>query len=261
LPAGGVAPGRLRSRRGDLKLQAFEESVDGLKASLLFSDEFGGAKVLAVLSAAPGEGKTSAAAQLAISIARATGKPTLLIDGDMRSPAVHEVFDVCLGPGLAQVLAGETAFEEAVVPDATGRVDVLPAGTLEENPHRLFGSGAWSSLLQEVSARYEHIILDTPPVLAAGESLAMAKTADACVMCAMWGTSRIDQVVKARKRLQAVGARVAGIVLNGVSTRQYPFHYGSRASARLVPPEAEVLGAGARESAHGECPRRTLCGR
>jgi len=258
LPSGGLALAGTHSRRAGQQVRAFEESIDCLSANLLLSHEPGAAKVFAVLSAARGEGRTSVAAQLAVSIARATGKPTLLIDGDMRSPAIHDLFDVCLEPGLAQVLAGEAALQDAVVPDATGHVDLLPAGTLGENPHRLLGSGAWQSLLQEASARYEQIIVDTPPLLAAGESLAMAKAADACVMCALRGASRIDRIEKARKWLQTIGARVAGIVLNGVSARQYSFRYGHDA-ARPLPPDAAAPSAKAHENTQRERSHHALC--
>lgn len=258
LPAGGLGPNARRSRRAERQLHAFEESIDGLRANVLYSEEFGGAKVLAVLSAARGEGKTSVAAQLAMNLAQHTGKPTLLIDGDLRSPAVHGLFDVCPGPGLADVLTGEASLEDAAVPDATGRLDVLPAGAPGENVHRLIGSEAWRALLQDASARYEHIVLDTPPLLSAGESLAMAKAAGACVVCVMRGKSRMEQVMKARNRLQAVGAPLAGIVLNGGSARRADARCGRSASTR---PMADVTtpNSKAQENTHREPSGRAMC--
>ncbi len=258
LPAGGLGPNARRSQRAERQLHAFEESIDGLRAALLCSEESGGAKVLAVLSAARGEGKTSVAAQLAMNLAQHTGKPTLLIDGDLRSPAVHGLFDVCPGPGLAEVLAGKAPLEDAIVPDATGQLDVLPAGACGENAHRRIGSEAWRAVLQDASARYEHIVLDTPPLLSAGESLAMAKAAGACVLCVMRGDSRMPQVLKARNRLQAAGVRLAGIVLNGGSARRADARCGRSASTR---PMADVTAPNskAQENTHRERTGRATC--
>jgi len=256
LPAGGLGPNTRRSRRAERQLHAFEESIDGLRANLLYSEEFGGAKVLAVLSAARGDGKTSVAAQLAVNLAQHTGKPTLLIDANLRSPAVHGLFDVCSEPGLAEVLTEEASLEDAIVPDATGQLDVLPAGAPAGNTHRLIGSAAWRALLEAASARYEHIVLDTPPLLSAGESLAMAKAAGACVLCAMRGTSRNDQVVKALGRLQAVGARLAGIVLNGGTDGQHAFR--DRRSA-FVQPAAGTATRKVQEKTHQELTGHAMC--
>lgn len=234
LPPQGLAPGGAPSRQTTERLQMFAESIDGLRASLLLSDEFRHAKVLAVTSAASGEGKTSLAANLAVSIARATQRPTLLVDGDLRSPSIHALFNARLEPGLAQVLAGKCALADAVIANPRSGVDLLPAGKLCGSPHRVLDPDAWQALLEQARARYAYVILDTPPVLSASESLVLAKAADACLVCAMRGTSRMPQVLKTCQRLAAVGGRVAGIVLSGVSPRQYAYRYGKYARAERV---------------------------
>jgi succinoglycan biosynthesis transport protein ExoP len=185
-----------------------------------------------VTSAVNHEGKTSVAAQLAVSIARASGEPTLLIDGDMRSPGVHRVFEIPLEPGLAEVLGGRCPLESAIVTTWSDTVHLLPGGRLHASPHQLLGNGAVHSLLRKVSASYRYVILDTPPVLAAGETLILAKAADASLVCAMRDVSRTDQVTRAYERLAAVGVRLIGTVLNGVPTRRYTYRYGSYGYSR-----------------------------
>jgi len=194
---------------------------------LLLSDTCQDVKVLAVTSAVPREGKTSVAAQLALSFARATGEPTLLVDGDMRSPDLHHLFRVHLEPGLAQVLAGECSPEDAIVTIRDEQVGLLTAGRLGASPHRLLGTGNLPSLLAQLANRYCHIVMDTPPLLVASEALVMAKASDVCVLCVMRDMSRVSQVLRAGEMLASAGVRLAGVVLNGVSGRYYAYHYGS----------------------------------
>jgi len=214
------------SRRIAQRLRLHEESIDSMRTFLVLAEDLKEVKVLAVTSATSDEGKTSVAAQLALSLARATGKPTLLIDGDMRAPDLQDVFEVAKTPGLAEVLTGDCELEAAIVHSWTPRVDVLPAGQLRASPHGLVGNGVLQSVLERTSKKYTYIVLDTPPILAAAESLVLAKAADASLICAMQDVSRSGQVRKACQRLMAAGCRPVAAVLNGVSPRRYRYHYG-----------------------------------
>ena len=98
-------------------------------------------RVLAVTSAANREGKTSVASQLAVSFARATGKPLLLIDGDMRCPDIHNVFDVAWSPAWPRCSAASAALEEAIVTSWNDLVHLLPAGRLEAVRTRCLATG------------------------------------------------------------------------------------------------------------------------
>ncbi len=183
-------------------------------------------QVLAITSAANNEGKTSLAVQLSVSIARASGEKTLLIDGDLRSPDVHQVLGITRRPGLAELLAHECPIDDGAIRSWNSRVDVLPAGKLGRSPHRLLGNGAFGELLEEFRRRYRFILIDTPPVLAASEAVILTRAADACLLCTMRDISRVEQVREAGLRLTAAGAEPVGVVLNGVPTRQYGYYYG-----------------------------------
>jgi len=228
---GEVAPLPSRRRRAGSALpirvaediDLFEESVDTLRTSLLLAEELKGMRVLTVTSAVSHEGKTSVAVSLAVSLARASGQPTLLIDGDMRSPDVHKLFEVSLEPGLAEVLDGRASLDEAIVTTRSSSVHVLAAGKLSTSPHQLLGNGKIGSLIQEVRARYRYVVIDTPPVLVAAEALLFTKMADTCLLCAMRNVTRGDQVRKACDRVLASGSRVAGAVLNGVPRGRYEY--------------------------------------
>jgi polysaccharide biosynthesis transport protein len=224
-------PARARTSRQRMlprmseRLRLFEESIDSLRTGLLLTENLQNMKVLAITSAAKCEGKTCVAAQLAVSLSRTSEEPILLIDGDLRSPDVHHVFGVGLQPGLAEVLNHQASIENAIVTGWNASLHILPAGKVASSPHQLFGNDAFKCLLEQVLPRYRYILIDTPPVLAASETLILAKAADATLMCAMRDLSRVDEVKKAYNRLNAIGARTVGAVLNGVPAHHYSYGY------------------------------------
>lgn len=228
------ARGRAASNRDRTQRQMFEEGVDRLTTTLLLSAAAAEHRLLAVTSAAPSEGKTTLAAQLAISIAHATGKPTLVIDGDMRSPDLHRQFDLPMEPGLADVLAGKCGPDDAILRTGYSNVDLIPAGLLMGSALGLLRGNAMEALLQKLGERYDRIVLDTPPLLAASESIVLAKAAGACLLSTMRDVSRKDQVQKAQSRLDAAGIRIIGTVLNGAAAKNYSYSYGSKARQHVA---------------------------
>ncbi|MBN2474401.1 MAG: polysaccharide biosynthesis tyrosine autokinase [Pirellulales bacterium] len=232
LPVRTLSARNASSHGGGRDLEVFEESIDGLRTCLMLSEPLKNMRILAVTSAASQEGKTSIAAQLAVSVARATGGPTLLIDGDMRSPDIHNIFGIRQKPGLAEVLSGDCTAADAIVTSWSQHVHLLPGGRLTASPHKLLGMGRLEALLEEVRPSYSCIVIDTPPVLSASEAIVLAKAAEATLMCVMQDSSRIDQVRKAYERLAAAGTRPFGTVLNGVPTKRYAYRYGSYAYTR-----------------------------
>lgn len=205
----------------------YEESVDGLRTYLSLVESLHDMRVLAVTSAISREGKTSLASQLAVSIARATGEPTLLVDGDMRAPDIHWIFGTDLGPGLVEVLSGECTLDEAIETSFSDKLHILTAGKLTSNPHGLLGSGEFAALVEKLLTAYRHIIVDTPPVLPASEALVMARAADAAVVCVRRDFSRMDQVQDACRRMAGAGVNTIGAVINGIPVQQYASRYGS----------------------------------
>ncbi len=223
-------PVRTSTIRGGTRMgqgiHVYEESIDSLRTSLVLSEPLKDMQVLVVTSARNSEGKTSVAVQLAVSIARASGKPTLLVDGDMRAPDVHRLLDIDLAPGLSDVLAGDTSLDEAIRTDWSDYVHILPAGKALASPHKLLGNGSLRPLLDTIRDSYRYVVIDTPPVLAAAEALVLAKNADASLICAMRDVSRVDQVRRTYDRLMSADANPVGVVLNGIPTRRYAYRYG-----------------------------------
>jgi capsular exopolysaccharide synthesis family protein len=216
-----------RREQGNRELQLFEESIYGLRTHLLLSQATGSMRTLAITSAISREGKTSVAVQLALSIARSTGEPTLLIDGDLRCPDIHRIFEIERSPGLAELLSGAAATDSAIETGYSATLHLLPAGKLETVPHRLLGGSAFPRLLEQLQQKYHYIVIDTPPILPASEALLIARAADATVVCARRDFSRLDQVSEAYSRLKSAGVQVSGTVLNGIPPSSYTYRYGS----------------------------------
>ena len=206
--------------------RVYEESIDTLRSSLFLSTDTRDSRSFAVVSSMSGEGKSSVSSQLALSIARATGETVLLIDADLRCPDQHDIFGLDLGDGLAGVLAEEVSLDSAIDKSLGDRIHVLPAGKLRTTPHRLITPSSMSALVQQALELYTYVVVDTAPVLAAGESLAVASAVDSSLLCVMRDVSRVDNIARTTKRLEAVGANLIGTVFSGVSARQYAYRYG-----------------------------------
>ena len=203
----------------------YEESIDLLRNSLTLPEKNRNVKVICVCSSVSGEGKTSLACQLAVSLARSVQKPVLLIDSDMRAPDVHRKFDIENNRGLAEILEDNLAMDDSIV-EWTENIHIITAGKLKRSPHSVVNSGVVSDLIAKAKSRYEYVVIDCPPLMAASESFVFAKEADGALLCVMRDVSRAPQVQFAAHRLLAAGVRPLGLVLNGVHSDDYGYRYG-----------------------------------
>ena len=218
---------KLPTKVGQSKRQrVFEESIDTLRANLMLSKQTKNARTVTIASSMSGEGKSSVSSQLAISLAKACGETVLLVDADLRSPDQHDIFGIDMGAGLAGVMAKEVELNAAINDTLGELVHVLPAGHMSQSPHRLLSADGMRALLDTALEKYKYVVVDTAPVLAAGETLAIASQTDATLVCVMRDVSRSDAVLRTSRRLEAAGANVVGTVFSGVPARQYAYRYG-----------------------------------
>ena len=124
------------------------------------------------------------------------------------------------------VLSGSAELADAIRTDLGDLIHLLPAGRLKSSPHRLMTPEAMRGVVGDVLGQYEFVIFDTAPVLSAGETLAVAASVDATLICTMRDVTRMDSVIRTTHRLESSGANVSGTVFNGVSARQYAYRYG-----------------------------------
>lgn len=230
LPSRPILAKLRSSNHFDSQCGMLQDSVHYLCRNLLLSEKARDLQTLAVTSAVSSEGKTTLASQLAVSLALYSHQRVLLIDADMRCPSIHEVFNVPVSPGLAELLADSgspgAALEAIVSNGRSHLVSVLPSGKLEEHPHVILGAGRFETLLDSLRQSYRYIVVDTPPVVAAGEALSLCKSVDGTLLSVMQDRSRQKEVLLAYQRLIAVGANPVGVVLSGVSGRYYSSRYG-----------------------------------
>ncbi len=185
-------------------------------------------QLICVTSPGPGEGKSTTAANLAITLAQ-QGSHTLLVDADLRRPLVHRAFNLVQEPGLTDILIGTSAAREAIRPNVIKGLDVLPGGALPPNPSELLGSEAMHRLLGELRSQYDTIIFDTPPVLAVTDATVLGTSADAVILVLRVGETEETAAQRAVESFRRVQTRVAGAVLNGVEKtrdRYYYYYYG-----------------------------------
>jgi capsular exopolysaccharide synthesis family protein len=213
-------------------------------------------RVLAVVSGRTGEGRTSTAANLAVSMAH-TGRRVLLVDADLRQPRLAEVFGVDDRRGLSSVLIG-TADVASVLHtwspskwDAHG-LDLLPAGPPSDNASELLASPRMAGLLDHVSSRYDLVILDTPALLEVTDAALVAAQAEATVVVVDSRSTQGRDLAEVMDRLAMAGATVLGVVLNNVPDERHRASRGRVAREDMVTEEARgVFGEPARPATAG----------
>jgi capsular exopolysaccharide synthesis family protein len=212
----------------DQALSNYEEAIRTLRNSILLTDFDRRLRSILMTSASPSEGKSTVAAHLAATHA-GQGKRTLLIDGDLRRPSVHRLFQIPNSVGLSNVLLQQLSWRDALMRlDHPAGLDILPAGPATRRASDLIGKGL-EELIEEASREYDLVVLDAPPLLGFAEPLQMATAVDGVIVVARAGdTSRkaLSSVVQTLNRLRA---NLVGVVLNEVhrhASAGYYYYYG-----------------------------------
>lgn len=192
------------------------EAFRTLRTNVTFVSAEKPLQFIALTSPGPGEGKSTTAVNLAVTLAQG-GNRTVLIDGDLRRPLVHRAFAIVREPGLTDVLVGEAATREAIRPEVLPKLDVLPAGSSPPNPSELLGSDAMHTLIADLRRDYDYIVIDTPPILSVTDATVIATTTDAVILTIRSGDTEEAPARQAIDQLRRINARVAGAVLNAVT--------------------------------------------
>jgi len=233
----------------------FAEAFRSLRTALLLSTAGHPPKIILFTSATMSEGKTTAATNLACVLAQGAPR-VLLIDADLRRPAIHHRFGLTGKIGLTTLLTGATTLGETVqrVPEIHN-LDVISSGPIPPFPTEMLSSQAMKDLLKQCDKIYSHIIIDSPPILSVTDGVILSREVDAVVLVIRHGKSSKHVVRRTRDLLLRSGAPVTGIVLNAVdlSSPEYYGYYGySGYSYSSVDSESWETQAGSEDEANTE---------
>jgi capsular exopolysaccharide synthesis family protein len=215
------------------------ESFRALRTSLLLSQAEHPPQVVLVASPLPREGKTTAALNLAVTLAQ-LGDRTVLVDADLRKPSVGRALGLTDGKysGLSTYLAGASSLELVTVPHpAINNLSVIPTGPIPPNPAELLSSQRLQQAISTLRASYRFVVVDSPPILAATDAVILSVMCDGVLVVVRSGETPKDALIRVRDLLASVKCRLLGVLLNAVdisapdyyySYRYYPYEYGSR---------------------------------
>ncbi|MCZ2846582.1 polysaccharide biosynthesis tyrosine autokinase [Modestobacter sp. VKM Ac-2978] len=200
------------------------EAYRQLRTNLQFLNVDEPPKAIMISSAVPSEGKTTVAVNLALALAEA-GRSVTLVEGDLRRPRVTRYLGMVGGAGLTNILSGSAELEDVLQPYGDGDLKVIAAGPTPPNPSELLASSHMFTLIDDLRAKNDFVLIDAPPLLPVADASGLAVIVDGVVLSTRYGSTRKEQLQQARATLDRVGARTLGIILN------------------IVPPKAEVSSA------------------
>lgn len=221
----------------DAPQSARAEAFRQLRTNLHYLDADGPPRSIVVTSSLPAEGKSTTASNLAIALAQA-GERVTVIDADFRHPQLSQYLGIHGGVGLSEVLIGDVTLAEAMQPwDEEGMLTVIASGATPPNPSELLGSRAMARVVAELSGQGT-LIIDSPPVLPFTDATVLAKVTDTTLLVVRANSTRSDKLERALQALRTVDAQLAGVVLNMVPARgpdiDYYGYYGRGKSEELT---------------------------
>jgi receptor protein-tyrosine kinase len=200
------------------------EDYRHLRANLQFLDVDAPPKVIMVSSALPGEGKTTVVVNLALALAEA-GRKVTVVEADLRRPRITRYLGMVGGVGLTNILAGTAGVEDVTQHYGADGLDIIAAGPTPPNPSQLVASAAMAELLDKLRASNDFVLVDSPPILPVADSTGLAVIVDGVLLTVHYGSTRRDQLEQAAATIHRVGAKTLGVILN------------------IVPPKADIASA------------------
>lgn len=244
IPSIGDLDGKFKGTRNEIELissrlvthfvprSPVAEAYRTVRTNLSFSRPDNPPRTILVTSAVPQEGKTTTTANLAITLAQMGGK-TLIVDSDLRRPAIRKVFNLESKEGLTDYLIGKGALDALIRTTDIPNLYILPAGQIPPNPSEVLGSQRMKELVAELSRRFEMVFFDSPPVVAVTDAAVLSRYTDGVVLVVQSGATDREAVARAKTLLGNVQANLLGLVLNNIRIEstygsyhyRYYYHY------------------------------------
>jgi capsular exopolysaccharide synthesis family protein len=205
----------------------YAESYKALRTAIMLSSADAPPKCILVTSSGPGEGKTTTSVNLALAVAQA-GRRVLLMDADLRKPAVHKVFGKSNGIGLSTYLAGDASpiIQKGPLPG----IDIITSGPIPPNPSELLSAERFNALLSRLKEKYDVVVCDSPPVLTVTDSLVLSRRFDGTILVVRAGKTSYDFVRNGLKTLEGrrtedIRPHVFGLLINALDLRKSDYYY------------------------------------
>lgn len=227
LPLLGIAPqieGDVREEIFDSKSELYEAYFSA-RSNLAFATPHGFPKSLAVTSTRPAEGKSSSALALAYILGR-LGQRVLLIDGDMRSPTVHDAMGTANQSGLSNFLAGDEDWQGMIRQSETSNVHFMTAGPVPPNAAELLSGQRITDLINTLSTEFDHIIVDSPPVLSLSDAPMIARAVEGSLLVVESGGVALRAVRNSVRRIRQVHGNIFGVMLTKADIHATGYGYG-----------------------------------
>jgi len=200
------------------------EAYRNIRTSILLSFSERPPKKILLTSPNPAEGKTTTVINTAIALAQ-TGVRVIVVDTDMRNPRVHKVFGEENEVGLSNFLSGNAELESILKKTGIPNLLYVPSGPIPPNPSELIGSNLFKTMLKFLEGRFDHIVLDSPPVLGFADSVILSTFVDGIIIVVAGGKTPRETLERAKGVLQQVSAKILGVVINRVDIRRSDYGY------------------------------------
>ncbi len=211
------------------------EVYRGIRTSIEFSNLDKELKVISVTSSMQNEGKSTVMANLAVSFAN-LDKKVLIMEGDLRNPSVHRMFNISNINGLTDILLGNKSFTESVYCTDVKNLHVLTCGPIPPNPSEMLSSKRIREFLESVRDYYDYIFIDAPPIGIVTDAGIISTYTDGCIFVVGAGEADIEMAKVSKERLEKVGANILGVVLNKFeasgASGYYNYYYEEEVKSR-----------------------------
>ena len=203
------------------------EGYKSIRTNIVFALGPAQSKTIIVSGAGPDEGKSMTAANIALAFAQISDR-VLLIDADMRKPVMHRTFVADNSTGLSTLISSLSTMEDSIRRRIAGNLDLLPSGPLPPNPSELLSSTQFATILDDLSRRYDYIIIDTPPMNVVSDAVVMRHAVGGIIFVARYAQTTYEELTESMKKINLAGLNTLGFVINDVDRARGGSYYHYR---------------------------------
>ncbi|MER1956066.1 MAG: CpsD/CapB family tyrosine-protein kinase [Solibacillus sp.] len=200
------------------------EQFKTIRTNINFSMPDQDIKTIIVTSSTPGEGKSTVSSNSAVVFAQ-SGKKVLIVDADMRKPTAHHTFGIRNASGLSTLLTRQHSIEEVVHKSEVEGLHVITSGPIPPNPAELLGSKMMDQLIEQLTAMYDLVIFDAPPILSVTDAQILSNKCEGTILVVNSGKAEKDGVLKAKEALVSSQANILGVILNNFVLEKDHYYY------------------------------------